>query len=106
IDGKFVAESVKKYFDIALKNQSVMDSDPPYFYDGKLYHFEGADGEATYFADVKEVFKQDGGTLRMTGELYNGDDEEDRPATFEAAAKPYKWDGKDTWAILSLVTEW
>ncbi|MDR0827353.1 MAG: hypothetical protein LBN33_05685, partial [Desulfovibrio sp.] len=48
IDGKHVLESVKKYFDIDLKNRSITESDPPYYYDGKLYHFEGADGEATY----------------------------------------------------------
>jgi hypothetical protein len=105
VDGKHVAESVKKYFDLVLKNQSVLESDPPSYFDGKLYHFEGADGEATYYADVKEVFK-DGNVLRMTGELYNIDDKKDRPAAFEATAKPYKFGGKDTWAILSLTTEW
>jgi hypothetical protein len=106
IDGKYVVESVKKYFDLDLKNQSVTESDPPYFYDGKLYHFEGADGEAVLYADVKEVFKRNDGTLRMTGEIYNADDETDRPAEFVAIAKPYKWDGKDTWAIISMKTEW
>jgi hypothetical protein len=106
IDGKHVAESVKKYFDLDLKNQSVTDSDPPYFYDGKLYHFEGADGEATYYADVHEAPEGNGGVFVMTGELYNADDKTDRPATFEAKAKPYKFGGKDTWAILSINTEW
>ncbi|MDR1481890.1 MAG: hypothetical protein LBI74_04630 [Synergistaceae bacterium] len=105
IDGKYVAESVKKYFDLDLKNQSAMEGDPPYFYDGKLYHFEGADGEATYYAQVKEVFK-DGNVLRMTGELYNADDESERPAVFEATAKPYKFGGKETWAILSMNVIW
>lgn len=33
IEGKFVQESVKKYFDLELENRSVMDSDPPYFFD-------------------------------------------------------------------------
>jgi len=106
IDGKYVVESVKKYFDLDLKNQSVTESDPPYFYDGKLYHFEGADGEAVLYADVKAVFKRNDGTLRMTGEIYNADDETDRPAEFVAIVKPYKWDGKDTWAIISMKTEW
>jgi hypothetical protein len=106
IDGKHVAESVKKYFDLGLKNQSVTESDPPYFYDGKLYHFEGSDGDGVLYADVKEVFKQKDGKLRMTGELYNAEDKTDRPAEFAATVKPYKWDGKDTWAILELRTEW
>lgn len=105
IEGKFVQESVKKYFDLDLKNQSVMESDPPYFFDGKLYHFEGADGEAVYYAEVKEA-SQEGKVIRMSGEIYNAEDKKDRPATFKAVAKPHKWAGKNTWAILSMRTEY
>ena len=104
IEGKFVQESVKKYFDLELENRSVMDSDPPYFFDGRLYHFEGADGEAVYYAEVKTASRE-GGVIRMSGELYNAEDRKDRPATFQAVAKPYKWNGKDTWAILSIRSE-
>lgn len=86
IDGRYVAESVKKYFDLDLKNQSVLGS-APLFFDGKRYHFEGADGEATCCADIRNVFANSDGTLRMTGELYNADDRKDRPATFEATAR-------------------
>lgn len=103
IDGQYVAESVKKYFAINLKNASVEQSDPPYHFDGKFYHFEGADGEAVYYAWVKQA-TQEGGIIRMTGELYNIENKNDRPATFVAMAKPYKWKGKDTWAILSMKT--
>ena len=102
IEAKFVAESVKKYFDINLKNHSVEDSDPPYHFDGKLYHFDGADGEAVYYAEVKKAEKR-GNVVVMTGDIYNVEDKDDRPYTFEATAKPYKWNGKDTWAILSLM---
>jgi len=106
IDGKYVAESVKKYFDLGLKNQTASyHGDSPYYYDGEFYHFPGSDGEATFFADVKEVFKRDDGTLRMTGEIYNADDKSDRPAIFEATAKPHKFGGKDTWTILSMKTD-
>jgi hypothetical protein len=115
IEGKYVAESVKKYFDINLKNQSVTESDPPYFYDGKLYHFEGADGEANHYAQVKEVSEGNGGVLLMTGTVYDNEamfnakskkTDDFTVATFKATAKPYKFGGKDTWAILSLTTEW
>jgi hypothetical protein len=114
IDGKYVAESVKKYFDLDLKNQSVVESDPPYYYDGKLYHFDGADGEALYYADVKEVWK-DGNVLRMTGIIYDSEamfnaegkkPDDFKAADFEAKAKPYKFGGKDTWAILSMNVTW
>lgn len=103
IDAKFVAESVKKYFDINLKHHSVEDSDPPYHFDGKLYHFEGADGEAVYYAKVKKA-TQKGDVVYMTGDIYNTEDEDDRPYNFEATAKPYRWNGKDTWAIISMRT--
>ena len=103
IDAKNVAESVKKYFDLDLKHHSVDKSDPPYYFDGKLYHFEGADGEAVYLAEVKKA-TQEGDVVRMSGDIYNAEDKKDRPSTFEATAKPYKWNGKDTWAILSLKT--
>ena len=104
IEGKFVAETVKKYFDISLENSSVEDSDPSYHFDGKLYHFEGADGEAVYYAEVKQAARGGNG-IRMTGDLYNAEDKDDRPYTFEAMAKPYKWNGKDTWVILSMRTK-
>ncbi|MCR5347233.1 MAG: hypothetical protein K6E38_05590 [Fretibacterium sp.] len=100
IDAKFVAESVKKYFGIRLKHVSVKDPGQPFYFDGRLYHFEGADGEAVYYAEVKQA-ERDGAIIRMTGDLYNSEDKDDRPYTFEAAAKPYKWNGKDTWVILS-----
>ncbi len=105
LEGKFVADAVKRYFDLKLKNQSAMDMEPPLYYDGKLYHFEGADGEAVYYAEVKEVSKK-GKTVTMTGDIYNAEDRKDRPGTFTAIAKPHKWNGKDTWAILSLQTDW
>jgi hypothetical protein len=41
----------------------------------------------------------------MTGELYNADDEDDKLGAFKAVAKPYKYGGKNTWAIISLKTE-
>ena len=104
IDAKFVAESVKKYFDIDLKHRTV-EGGTPYYFDGKLYHFEGADGEFVYHARVKEATKE-GGVVRMTGYIYDADaeEEEERPDTFEAIAKPHKWEGKDAWAILYMKT--
>lgn len=106
IEGKYVTETIKKFFDVDYKKlASVTESDPPYFFDGKLYHFEGADGEAVYFARVDEAEKNDKGQIVMRGEIYNADDEKDILGTFEAVAKPHKFGGKDTWAIINMVTE-
>jgi len=99
IDKKFVAESVKKYFDLDIEHQ---DASQNYgHYDGKrYYHFEGATGEAVQ-ARVYEAEK-DGNLIIMTGETYSPDNEEIEGKTFTAVAKPYKYGGKNTWAIISL----
>jgi hypothetical protein len=105
IEGKFVTESIKKYFDVNYtKLVGVMDSDPPYHYDGKLYHFEGADGEAVYYARVDKVEKDSSGRFIMKGELYNADDKSDILGSFEALAKSYKYGGRDTWSIINMRT--
>ena len=107
MDGKHVAESVKKYFGLDLKNASVTESDPPFYFDGKLYHFDGfIDDGDTYYADAKDITRTNGGVLLARGEIYNVKNNKDRPATFEATARPYKWQGRDTWAILSFNAEW
>ncbi len=107
IEGKYVTETIKKYFDVDYKKlASVTESDPPYFYDGKLYHFEGADGEAVYYARVDEAEKNSKGQIVMRGEIFNAEDENDLLGSFVALAKPHKFGGKDTWAILSMETEY
>lgn len=105
--GKSVAESVRKYFDMGIKNQSVMGDAPKAFYDGESYHFEPKQWrpETVYYAEVQDVSRRRG-IITMTGELYNLHRKSDRPATFTAEAKPYKWDKKDTWSIISLRVEW
>ena len=72
-------------------------------FDGKLYHFNGEDGEAVYYAEVTSA-SRNGDEIDMSGEIYNVKDKKDRPATFQAVARPYKWKGKDTWSIVHLET--
>jgi hypothetical protein len=106
LDGKYVAASVRKYFDMPVKHMSVEgDEFMTSLWDGKKYHVMGSDGEAAYFARVKEAFRLGGGRIRMTGELYSPDGLDDKTYRFEAIAKPYKYGGKDTWAILSLKSD-
>lgn len=99
IDPKFVSESIEKYFGAKFKAHQTIDD--AYFYDGKLYHFDGADGEATYFARVKEA-ELNGGVWTAAGELYNADDESDILGEFTAEFKPHKWGGKDTYYLISM----
>ena len=102
-----VAASVEKYFDLPVKHQNVFGDAPEAEYDGKLYHFnkKNWDSDVTYYADVQDV-KKERRIIVMSGELYDVDNPKDRPATFVARAKPYEWNGKDTWAILSLKVDW
>ena len=102
-----VTSSVRKYFDLSVKHQKVLDGAPEIDYDGKLYHFDKRnwDNGTIYYADVQYVDKGKN-FITMEGELYELDNPKHRPATFTAKAKPYKWNNKDTWAILSLSVEW
>ena len=102
-----VAASVRKYFDLPVKHQKVMGDSPEIDFDGKLYHFDKRnwDSDVIYYADVQEVDKGES-FITMSGELYELDNPKHRPANFVAKAKPYRWNNKDTWAILSLSVEW
>ena len=109
LDGKYVAESIKEYFDIDFKEHRSVTKDEyqSYHYDGKYYHLYSADGVGYPMARVKEVFENSSGQFRMIGEIYrnvfNGIDDidEELEGMFETCVKPYKCDGKDTWAIVS-----
>ena len=107
ISASNVASSVRKYFDLKVKHASVEGDAPEVHYDGKNYHFDARDyvNEPIYYAEVQDV-KRGKSVITMSGELYNIKDKSDRPGTFTAKAKPYKWNKKDTWAILSLEVEW
>ena len=106
LEGRYVQESLKRYFNYTLKRlPTVEQSDPPYHYDGKYYHFEGADGEATYYAKVTKAVTQDNGLIKMTGIVYNTEDESDVLGSFTALAKPHVWKDKKTWALIDLKTK-
>jgi hypothetical protein len=103
IDAKWVTESIKKYFALDFNKHADVNTEfENYHFDGKLYHFEGASGEAVYYARVDKANRDVSGNIQMFGELYNVDDKTDKLGTFEAMAKPYKYGGKNTWSIISL----
>ena len=117
MSGSSVAESVKKYFDLDVKNETVTGS-PEAIFDGRSYHFDAQEWKsdavyyeqewrpaALYYAEVQDV-RRGRGFVQMEGELYNIKKKSDRPAWFTAKAKPYRYNGKNTWAILSLSVEW
>ncbi len=105
-----VEETVKKYFNYAIKKHASVK--PPYEYskeyiyvwkDGK-YFFGGADGEAAYHARVQSAKNVGNGTIQMKGYLYNADadDESERGGEFTALAQPHTYKGKKTWSIISM----
>ena len=101
IDKTYVAESVRKFFNRDIRHQSAQDEEMYGHYDGKkYYHFEGADGESPFYAKVYEVKKR-GDVIVMRGETYEPEHDSEG-STFTAVAKPYKYDGKNTWSIISL----
>ena len=106
MSGSSVAESVKKYFDLDVKNKTVTGN-PEAIFDGRSYHFDAQEWKPddVYYAEVQDV-RRGRGFVQMEGELYNIKKKSDRPAWFTAKAKPYRYNGKNTWSILSLSVEW
>ena len=105
IDGKSVAESIKKYFALDIKTSelaSVSYIGQNYDYDGKNYTFTQENAYDTiYYARVTGVYKE-GSKILLEGEIYNIKDTNDVLGSFSAYAKPWKYGGKETWALLSL----
>ncbi len=100
IEVKYVQESLEKYFNITITD---WPSTQEYALKGKSYIFMGADGELTRYAKVTKAQLQPAdGTILMEGHYYNAEDEADLYGTFSAVAKPHMWNGKETWALMSL----
>lgn len=101
LDKKHVTESIMKYFAINFTDHSGEG------YDGKVYHFDGADGDLPIMTHVKKVYRHIPGQFRMTGDIYviDHDGVTEIIGSFEAYAKPYKYAGKDTWSIISFKGE-
>ena len=107
MSAKSVANAVKKYFDMDIENVDSRGDYPEFHFDGTNYHFNRPEWtpERVYYADVQDV-ERSRNIITMRGEIYDLHNKKDRPASFEAKAKPYKWNNKDTWAIISLVVDW
>ena len=109
IDGVYVKESLKRYFDYDLKELPSVkypDDSECYYSDGIRYYFNGADGEAIYYAKVTKAVRLPDGRIQMTGHLYNIEEPSDILGTFTALARPHTWKGKATWAIISMKTRY
>ena len=114
IEKKFVAESVRKYFGLELENMdldSIADNVTAEFsYDGKLFHF-AADSfrdpgnDAVYYAEVQDV-NSEGRYTAVSGYVYDSKRTTNERGTFSAMVIPSKWQGKDSWLIISMSTEW
>lgn len=68
-------------------------------YDGRTYHFEGADGESNAYVRVLEARKVSKDVIRVSGELYNPDNPSENIGTFSAEITPAEWKGKGTWQV-------
>ena len=111
IDGVYVKESLKRYFDYDLKElPSVVDPDDPqrylYYSDGVRYYFSAGDGDPIYYAQVTKAVRLPDGNIQMTGYIYNTEEPSDITGSFTALARPHTWKGKATWAIISMKTRY
>lgn len=98
IDGRYVTETLKKYFGEGVKLQSV----PGYRYDGKQFHFQAADGAGNPFVKVLSAQKLADGTVGMDGILYNPDNDMQQGGAVKAIARPQTVNGKASWIIVQM----
>jgi hypothetical protein len=97
-----VSESVKKYFALEMTpSASALYEGVKYDYLKGNFVFAQPANRTIYLARVSESYI-DGSRILMTGEIFNLNNVKDIRGPFYAYAKPWKYGGKDTWALLSL----
>jgi len=102
VAGKQVGESVKKYFARDMTPSASAEYEGAgYDYSKGSFVFATPANRVIYYARVSEAYKE-GDRVLMTGEIYNLKNPKDIRGPFHAYAKPWKYGGKDTWALLSL----
>ena len=101
IDPKFIRETIKKYLDYDFKEHQGYEE---YIsYDGYTYCMPAGDGEETPYVKVVTAKKQNDGTILITGSSYYPEVEEaDSNVNVRAVVRPYVWNGKNTWSLVSL----
>ena len=101
IDPKFIRETIKKYLDYDFKEHKGYED---YIsYDGYTYCMPAGDGEETPYVKVVTAKKQNDGTILITGSSYYPEVEEaDSNVNVRAVVRPYVWNGKNTWSLVSL----
>ena len=112
ISGASVSASIRKYFDLDIRNRTLTDgNEPGAYYDGTDYHFDvmawrgELEQSATNYAEAQHIIRRKG-LVKVEGELYDYNNKANRLGRFIASAKPHEWQGKDTWAVISLSVEW
>ena len=106
IKASWVEESVLKYFGLKIKaDKSVEQVYPPYHFDGTSFHFQAADGEATWLARVKKASNPQKGVWEISGEVYNADDPTDILGGFKAVIKESVWKNKPHYFMVRLSAE-
>ena len=103
IKATWVEETVLKYFGLKIKaDRSVEQIYPPYHFDGTSFHFQAADGEATWLARVKKASSPQKGVWEISGEVYNADDPADVLGGFNAVIRESVWKNKPHYVMVRL----
>ncbi len=102
IQGKYVKESLKKYFDYDL---TAFSSTERFYYDGSYYYFNPYNSKTTLYARVSHARQMSDGLVEMHGFFYNAKDKNDTYGSFTALAKNHTHNNKKTWAIIQLSSQ-
>ena len=66
---------------------------------------EAADGEAAWYARVKNAESPEKGVWNLSGEIYNADDPKELWGDFEAVIRESDWKGKPSYVLVSIRSE-
>ncbi len=104
ISDKAVAKVIKRY--LAYDFNDFQPTDFHQYRNNYFYMSYGAK-ELLYAAVVKNIYALSNGNLKVTAALYNTVTEKkpsEDAVTITAEIKPYVWDGKKTWSLVSIKT--
>jgi hypothetical protein len=108
IEAKYIIDSIKKYFNYDIKLPKGVKKDPgigyDIGYDGKYYYTSLADPLWESTARVEKAETLPSGEILMTGILII-EQIDAQNGVFEALAKPHKFNGQDTWYIISITSK-
>jgi hypothetical protein len=100
--------SVKRYFGVSVKmNKSADHVGQLFHYANSRFHFEGADGDTTYYAKITklEINSDNANIYTARGIIFNANEPSEIYGDFVAHFKSQVWQGKKAYVLIDIRTK-